>query len=54
MANAIDTGLAQDSIVMAHQIRAISKDRLGEMCGSIKSAGLKESIREAEKLYLDL
>ena len=54
MAKATDTGLAQDSIVMAHQIRAIARDRLGEICGRIESEDLKKSIQEAVKLYLDL
>ena len=45
---AIDTGLPQDSIVMAHQIKAISKDRLAEMCGSITSEELKKKIKETE------
>ncbi|HCT35455.1 MAG TPA: type II toxin-antitoxin system PemK/MazF family toxin [Firmicutes bacterium] len=54
LAKAADTGLLQDSIVMAHQVRAISKDRLGEICGSIKSEELKNSIQGAVKLYLGL
>jgi len=49
-----ETGLSKDSIAMAHQIRAISKDRLREKCGSIESDEIKESIRSAVKLYLDL
>ena len=51
---AVETGLPQDSIVMTHQIRAISKDRLGDSCGSIKSEALKEKIKETVRLYLDL
>ncbi len=51
---ASDSGLSQDSIVMAHQLKAISKDRLGEICGSIKSEELKKKIKEAVKLYLEL
>jgi len=54
LAKATDTGLAQDSIIMAHQVRAIAKDRLGEICGRIKLEDLKESIQRAVKLYLDL
>lgn len=48
------TGLSKDSISMAHQIRAISKERLGEQCGFIDSNSLRERIKEAIKLYLDL
>jgi mRNA interferase MazF len=49
-----DTGLSKDSIAMAHQIRAIAKERLGNICGSIESGELRSKIREAIKLYLDL
>jgi mRNA interferase MazF len=48
------TGLSKDSIAMAHQIRAISKERLGEQCGFINSNSLRESIKESIKVYLDL
>ena len=48
------TGLSRDSIVMAHQIRAISKERLGEVCGRIVSDVVKEDIIKAVKTYLDL
>ncbi len=49
-----ETGLPKDSIAMAHQIRAVSKERLGEKCGSINSAEIKEQVRMAIKTYLDL
>jgi mRNA interferase MazF len=49
-----DTGLEKDSIAMAHQIRVISKERLLEQCGSIDSDDIKESIKNAIKVYLDL
>ncbi len=49
-----DSGLSKDSIVMAHQIRCISKERLKEQCGSIVSHKLQESIRNAMKTYLDI
>lgn len=49
-----ETGLSKDSIAMAHQIFAISKHRLREKCGSIESEEIKESIRNAVKLNLDL
>lgn len=48
------TGLPKDSIAMAHQIRAIAKERLGEKCGSIKSEKIKEQVRAAIKTYLDI
>ena len=49
-----DTGLPKESIVMAHQIRAISKERLGEKCGSIESKINREQIKNVIKKYLDL
>jgi len=52
--NSSETGLQKDSIAMAHQIRAISKDRLGQKCGSIDSEGLRERIKSIIKIYLDL
>lgn len=48
------TGLPKDSIAMAHQIRAITKERLGEKCGNIGSEEIKEQVRIAIKTYLDL
>jgi mRNA interferase MazF len=52
--SADETGLAKDSLAMAHQIRAIAKDRLGEQCGSIKDSELQEKIKAAIKIYFDL
>lgn len=52
--NPEDSGLPEPSIVMAHQIRAISKDRLKNQCGSIKDNICKSEIKEIIKLYLDL
>ncbi|MCD9022111.1 type II toxin-antitoxin system PemK/MazF family toxin [Cohnella silvisoli] len=49
-----ETGLSKDSIVMAHQIRSISKERLGVKCGFVGSEEIRESIKKAIKLYLDL
>ena len=48
------TGLPKDSIAMSHQIRAISKERLGERCGSIEDEAARERIKAATKTYLDL
>jgi mRNA interferase MazF len=52
--NANDTGLPKDSIAMAHQIRAISKTRLGEKCGSIENIKIKEKINSVIKIYFDI
>jgi len=48
------TGLPVDSIAMGYQIRTIAKQRLGDRCGEISTEGLREEIREALRLYLDL
>lgn len=48
------TGLSTESIAMAHQIRSISKDRLGEQCGFIESVETRNAIRETIKIYLDI
>ncbi|MGI6588254.1 MAG: type II toxin-antitoxin system PemK/MazF family toxin [Peptococcia bacterium] len=48
------TGLPKDSIAMAHQIRAIAKERLREKCGRINTDEVKEQVRTAIKIYLDL
>jgi len=48
------TGLPKDSIAMAHQIRAISKERLGDKCCSIDSEEVREKVKRAIKIYLDL
>lgn len=52
--NSEDTKLPKNSIVMAHQIRAISKERLADKCGSIESEEIREKIKKAIKIYLDL
>lgn len=48
------TGLPKDSIVMAHQIRALAKERLGEKCGSIEDKNIREQIQDVMKVYLDI
>ncbi|HHV64896.1 MAG TPA: type II toxin-antitoxin system PemK/MazF family toxin [Peptococcaceae bacterium] len=48
------TGLPQDSIAMAHQIRAISKERLKDKVGYLNSDELKEKVKTAIRTYLDL
>lgn len=49
-----DSNLPVPSIVMAHQIRSISKDRLIERCGSISNEETRNRIRKIMKLYLDI
>jgi mRNA interferase MazF len=52
--SADDTELPKDSIAMAHQIRAISKTRLGEKCGFIENMEIKEKINSVIKIYFDI
>ena len=47
-------GLPQDSIVMAHQVRTVAKERLGEEYGQVADLDLREQIRDKLKLHLDL
>lgn len=49
-----ESGLARDSIVMAHQIRTISKERLQLPCGRIGDENIKSKIRKAMRLQLNL
>lgn len=49
-----ETGLDKDSIAMAHQIRSISKERLGALCGKINDPELQSEIQETMKLYLGM
>lgn len=48
------TGLEKDSIAMAHQIRTISKKRLGEECGRVDQEGLREQVGQAVRRHLGL
>jgi mRNA interferase MazF len=47
-------GLDCDSVVMAHQIRAVSKRRLGARLGGIDEPELRGAVREALRVQLDL
>ncbi len=49
-----ETQLAFPSIAMAHQLRTISKLRLGEYAGGIKSVETQENIRQLMRIFLDL
>jgi len=41
-------------VVMSHQIRAISKRRLGGRLGTIEDQGLRAAVRAAVRVQLDL
>jgi mRNA-degrading endonuclease toxin of MazEF toxin-antitoxin module len=47
-------GQPTDSIVRAHQIRTISKERLRAPYGRLADPALQQAIRVAMRLYLDL
>ena len=47
-------GQPEDSVAMAHQIRTISRDRLGTPYGQVVDPDLRISIREAIRIYLDV
>ncbi len=50
----MDSQLPNSSIVMPHQMRSIAKERLSEKCGFVQHEEIKEKIKKAIKLYLDL
>lgn len=47
-------GQPVDSIVMAHQIRTISKDRVAGAIGHLSEPSIREQVRRALKEHLDL
>jgi mRNA interferase MazF len=48
------TGLLSDSIVLAHQLRTISKKRLFDVIGNIEDSEIKEKINQALRIHLNL
>lgn len=46
--------LSQDSLVLAHQIRTIAKQRLKDTLGSISDHGTQEMINGALRVHLNL
>jgi mRNA interferase MazF len=46
--------LPRESIVLAHQIRTISKQRLGAPIGMIDEVAVQESINDAVRVHLNL
>ncbi len=47
-------GQSLDSIVMAHQVRTISKQRLGRLLGCLEDAELRHEVHRAIKEHLDM
>jgi mRNA interferase MazF len=47
-------GQPLESIILAHQIRTISKERLQRQIGYLEDETLRQAVREALKTHLDL
>jgi mRNA interferase MazF len=47
-------GQPRDSIVLAHQIRTISKQRVRRMIGYLDDTSVREKVQEAVRAHLDL
>ena len=45
-------GLTLDSLVMAHQVRTVAKERLGKALGLLSDQSLRRTVREALRLFL--
>ena len=52
--DSLKTGLSYDSIVLAHQIRTISKKRLSVVIGNIEDKEIQEKINQALRIHLNL
>ena len=48
------TGLSNDSLVLAHQIRTISKKRLARSIGNIENSDIRFNVEEALRVHLNL
>lgn len=49
-----EAGQPQDSIIMAHQIRTISKARLKGLMGYLRDPSLRHLVQQAVRDHLDL
>jgi mRNA interferase MazF len=47
-------GLVHDSIAMAHQLRTLSKERIGKHLGQLNDPEIRASVRTAIRTHLDL
>ncbi len=47
-------GQPKDSIIMAHQVRTIAKERLGRVWGYLDDVSLREAVMEAIREHFDL
>lgn len=49
-----DSGLESDSVVLAHQIRTITKDRIRGVIGTVTNSRLRAAIHAAIEVHLEL
>ncbi len=49
-----EAGVMQDSIILAHQIRTIAKERLSNKVGFLGEAGAREKVKNALQIHLNL
>ena len=47
-------GLKRDSVAMAHQLRTLSKTRLGRRIGHLGDSRIRDDVRAAMRTQLDL
>jgi len=47
-------GLTRESVAMAHQLRTVSKKRLGKILGRVDNSETAEALREAMRVQLEL
>lgn len=47
-------GQSRESLVMAHQVRTVSKQRLRSRVGALDDEALREAVRAALRVHLDL
>ena len=50
----VRAGQPRDSIIMAHQVRTIAKERLGSIFGYLAAPTLRQSVQNAMKVHLNL
>lgn len=48
------SGLQKSSVVMIHQIRTVSKLRIGKKCGEIADENVKKEINDTMKVYFEI
>ena len=48
------SSLPQDSVAMAHQIRTITKARIGKQCGLISDNTLKNNLNDVLRAYFEI